>query len=118
MTLTRSKYAAIFLLAALLLAAYPFLTMAATPTGTTSPPSKWTNVQQIIDFLNEILDVLFTIFLIVAVIMLVLAAFNYLTAGGDEEKVDKAKNMVKYAVIAIIIALLAASIPTVLDSFL
>lgn len=47
---------------------------------------------------------------ILSVLMLVWGAIMYITSGGDTSKVTKAKNTILYAVIGIIIALLATAI--------
>jgi hypothetical protein len=47
------------------------------------------------------------VFWIVAVAMVIWAAFLYLTAGGNEEKIKEAKKRLLYAVIAAAIALSA-----------
>jgi fumarate reductase subunit D len=48
--------------------------------------------------------------IIVCVFMILWAAFNYVTSGGDEKKVESAKKTIYYAVIGLIVALLAVSI--------
>jgi len=58
------------------------------------------------------------IFFVIAVIFIILAAFGYLTAGGEEEKVSKAKKQLVYAVVAIVVALLAFFIPTIIQDIL
>lgn len=61
---------------------------------------------------------IYRIFFIVAAVFIIIAAFNYLTAQGDPEKVGKAKSMIIYAVIAIVVALLAFSIDQIVATFL
>lgn len=58
-------------------------------------------------FLTTITDWLFGILIVVAVIFLILAAFNFITAGGDPEKVGTARQQVIYAIIGLIVAILA-----------
>lgn len=58
------------------------------------------------------------IFYIIAVLFLILAAFKYLTSGGDSTKVGEAKQMIIYAVIAIAVALLAGGMTTIVRNFL
>ena len=43
----------------------------------------------------------------VAVLYLIVGGFLYITAGGDEGKIDKAKNTIKNAIIGIVVILLA-----------
>ena len=50
----------------------------------------------------------FTIILFaLAVIFFILAGFNYLTSGGDSEKVGKAHKMVIYGLVALAVAIVA-----------
>ena len=44
------------------------------------------------------------------------AAYKYLTAGGDPEKVKSASNILIYAAIAIVVALFARGLPTLIYS--
>lgn len=47
---------------------------------------------------------------IIAVIMLIIGGIRYITSGGDAKKVTDAKNTVLYAIIGLVIALLAFAI--------
>ena len=62
---------------------------------------------ELIDVLETFIDWLFTILLIVAVIFLVIAAFTFISASGDPDKVGKARNFVLYALIGVAIAVAA-----------
>ena len=55
---------------------------------------------------------------IMAVVMIVYAGYVYITSGGDEKNTAKAKNMLLYAVIGIVVAILAYSVVTFAKSFL
>mgnify|MGYP001584148999 CR=1 FL=1 len=110
----------IIALAAIALVAAPLAAFAqpqlqAPPTGT---PPGFADINDFVNLLNTIIQWLFYLLLIVAVLMLIWAAFTYLTAGGDEEKIGKAKNMILGAVIALVIAFVASGIPTLVGSFL
>ncbi len=61
---------------------------------------------------------LYTLFFIIAVVYILLAAFNYLTAGDDSSKTGKATKMIRNAVIAIIIALLSGGFSLIINNFL
>jgi len=74
--------------------------------------------EEAISLLRQVLVWLATIFWILAVIFIFWAALNYLTARGDQEKADKAKKMLWYAIIAIAIGLIAYSLPTFVNRFL
>jgi hypothetical protein len=45
--------------------------------------------------------------MVVAVIYIIMAAFNFVTAAGDPEKVTKARNFVLYALIGVLVAFAA-----------
>jgi len=47
---------------------------------------------------------------VIFVILLIVAGFNWMTAGGDEEKINKAKSTIKAAIIGLIIVVAAYSI--------
>ncbi|MFA6354691.1 MAG: hypothetical protein WCX12_03360 [Candidatus Paceibacterota bacterium] len=78
------------------------------PIGTTPGPS---SVGGAIDWFGTILTWVARIFWIAAILFIFWAAFLYLTAAGDPEKVKKASHTLLYAVIAIVIGLMAYGIP-------
>lgn len=59
---------------------------------------------------ETIINVVFTALLIFAALTLIIAGFDFATAGGDSEKVKKAREKVLYAVIGIVVAFLAKGI--------
>ncbi len=59
----------------------------------------------IIELLERIVDYLFTFLLIVAAIFIVIAAYTFVTAGGDTEKVKTARTWVMYALIGVAVAM-------------
>jgi len=60
---------------------------------------------------------MFYVLMALVVIFLIMAAYKYLTSSGDPTKVHEATNMILYAVIAIVVALLAKSIPLIVVNF-
>ena len=56
--------------------------------------------QEIITFLASILAVL-------AILVIVIAGILYITSGGDQGRIDTAKSWILYAIIGLIVALLA-----------
>ena len=52
-----------------------------------------------------------------SVLFVIYAAFLYLTAAGNEDQVKSAKNIIIYAVIAIVIALLSQLVTGVVKQF-
>jgi|SRR3989344_5226943 len=74
------------------------------------PPTPIKSIDDIILAITKLLTWVFTIFFLVAAIVIVLAAYNYLTAGGNEEKISTAKKQLTWAIVAIAIALVARGI--------
>ena len=94
--------------------------------NTPAPPSAPSNVPQSgITSVGAVLNLLCVVFawafyflIVLAVIFVIVAAFKYLTAAGDPEKVKSAGATLLYAAIAIGVALLARAVPLVVGSFL
>lgn len=82
------------------------------------PGSPITTVTGVVDVLDNIVRWVYIIFFILAVLFIIFAAFTYLTAGGDEDKVKKAKDQIIYAAVAIIVALLAVGFRPIIENFL
>ncbi|MBI3638601.1 hypothetical protein HY227_02555 [Candidatus Wolfebacteria bacterium] len=59
------------------------------------------------DLIREIIRRVYIIFFFIAVIFVFVAAFYYLFAMGDPEKIKKAKNMIVCAAVAIVMMFLA-----------
>ena len=58
----------------------------------------------------------FALFLALSVIYIILAAFQFVTGGGDPAQVSGARQKLIYALIGIAIALIAAGFPAILRS--
>ena len=55
--------------------------------------------------LDDMTNWLFAILLIVAVIYVIIAAYHFITAQGDPDKVKLARNMVLYSLIGVAVAI-------------
>jgi amino acid transporter len=62
------------------------------------------------DVIVNIINYLLAFLALLAVIMILFGGFQWLTAGGNEEKVDKAKKILTAAVIGLVIIILAWAI--------
>lgn len=62
--------------------------------------------QTIVNIISWVLGIL----ALVAVVMIIIGGFQWMTAGGNEEKIEKAKKVISAAVIGLIIVLLAWAI--------
>ncbi len=91
------------------LAAAPYLAFAQQGGGPVNVSGVW-------DLLCTLFGWLFMGIMFVAVVYIILAAYNYLTASGDAKKVEKANHMLLYAVIGVVIAVLARNIPKIAAS--
>ena len=65
-----------------------------------------------VDVVITVVQWFYTIVFIVAVLFILLAAYNFITSGGDEEKTGTAKKQLMYAVIGVAVALLSYGIVT------
>jgi len=74
------------------------------------------NVEGVVVILITILKWTYSIFFIVAVFMILMAAYTYLTAQAEPEKIKNATNQIVWASIAIAVALLAVSISMIVKS--
>lgn len=66
------------------------------------PPAMTGN--DLITALQRLVNWLFTILLIVAVIFIIISGYNFVTAQGDPEKIHKARNFVLYALVGVAVA--------------
>lgn len=76
------------------------VTKGANATGTSGGPT-------LADSIKTVTDVLLFIIGTVSVIMIVLGGIRYTTSNGDSSQVTAAKNTILYAVIGLVVALLA-----------
>ena len=67
-------------------------------------------------FLCNIISWMIMILFAVAIIMIVMAAFQYVTAGDDTEKTSKARRTLTYSAIGIAVALIAYGFPAIVSS--
>ena len=81
-------------------------------------PSPINTATDIINVFNKISVWIATAFWIAAAIAIFYAAYLYLTASDNEEKVKKAHKQLLYSVIAIAVALMAYGFPTLIENIL
>ncbi len=67
---------------------------------------------------TKIANIIGTIILAVSVIMILFSAFNFLTAGGDTEKVASARNTLIYALVGVAVSLLAYVLPNLVQTLI
>ncbi len=77
-----------------------------------------TDISGFVGLICTVVNWLFTFLIVLTILFIIVAAFIYVTAGGDPEKVRGATGWIIYAVVAIVIAVLAKGIPLIIGSFL
>lgn len=85
-------------------AAEPFEPKGITPVDV-STETKFINI------ISNTASALFNILMALAVILLIVSALFYLTAAGNETQLTRAKNTLIYAIVAVVIALIAVALP-------
>lgn len=84
-------------------------------------PNNYQNINQITGaagIICTIINWVFWLLIILTIIFVLVAAFRYLTAAGEPEKVKKAGQTLLYAAIAVIVALIAKGLPLIVSSFI
>jgi len=71
---------------------------------------------EVVGIIITIVQWTYSIFFVVAVFMILMAAYTYLTAQAEPEKIKNATNQIVWASIAIAVALLAVSISAIVKS--
>ena len=96
----------------LVLAAMPMIASADIP-NPTIPEQQGGNV---IDIINTILNFIWPVFIGVAVIFFLVAAFIFVTANGDPGKVGAARQSLLWGVIGIVVGVIAFSLPFLIQN--
>ena len=78
--------------------------------GVNSINPEGTSTKSLPEMIKIILTAVFTVIGMVAVVMIIIGGVNYATSQGDPAKATKAKNTIMYAVIGLVITLLAIAI--------
>lgn len=75
-------------------------------------------VQQIYGILKKAVQYTYVAFFFVAIFFILLAAYNFLFARGDPQKIKNARNEILWAIVAIVIALLSVAAASIVQSFI
>ncbi|USN96554.1 MAG: hypothetical protein H6797_05855 [Candidatus Nomurabacteria bacterium] len=78
--------------------------------GVTSVGGTQTGTQDLQDKIKTVVNVLLFLLGAVAVIMIIIGGIRYATSNGDAQAVKSAKDVVLYAVIGLVVAILAYAI--------
>lgn len=68
--------------------------------------------------ISNVATFLFTSLMAVSVIVFIVAGFMYLTAGGNEQKVETATQAITYGVVGIVVAVFAYAIPKLIQAII
>ncbi|MDP3982095.1 MAG: hypothetical protein Q8P70_00890, partial [bacterium] len=77
---------------------------------------RFTDVGGLIGAVERILNIVFAVLLVVVVVMLVWGSIEFVTSAGEEKAVSGARSKMMYAVIGLVLALIAAGIPPLIRS--
>lgn len=83
----------------------------------TNAPTGPRTTGELVQVIQRIINLLFTALIIIAVVFIFIAAFIYVGAGGDATKVKKAKDYIVYALIAVVVGILAQGLVAVIKAF-
>jgi hypothetical protein len=98
---------------------FPIAAMAQIPSPPVTAPNSGINSSGAIQSsLCTVINWVFYILIVFAVIFVLIAAFRYLTAGGDPEKVKKASSTLLYVAVAVVVAIIAKAFPSLIGSFI
>ena len=86
--------------------------------GTGNPDAMVSNALTVQQIATGVLKFLLSVVGIIAIISLVIGGATYLTAYGDEKRLDKAKSIIKYSIIGIIVVLAALIIANQIGKFI
>ncbi|MCL5017460.1 MAG: pilin [Patescibacteria group bacterium] len=96
----------------------PVLTFGQSNFGVNVPTTNITSLSAVESIITKIVNWLTGLFFVAAILFIFYAAWLYLTAAGDEDKVAKAKNQLMYSIVAIAVALLAGTMRYIVQSIL
>ncbi len=100
--------------------ALPVLASAQITQPPVTAPSSINNIGQITGsagIICTIINWIFWLLIVLTIIFVLVAAFKYLTAAGDPEKVKAAGSTLLYAAIAVVVALIAKGLPLLVSTF-
>ena len=92
-----------------------FASLAFLPTtvfATIAPPTPPSGVSNLglIETINKVSSAILAIIGVIAVLFLIIGGFQYVTSAGNPDSVQKAKSTILYAIIGLIVAILAWSV--------
>ncbi|MDE2018844.1 MAG: hypothetical protein KGJ13_00680 [Patescibacteria group bacterium] len=98
-------------------AATVFSTALANAQDQTAPSNVLTGPGDVTNLFCGVLNWMFWGLIVLGIAMVLVAAYGYATSSGDPERAGKASKTLLYAVIAIVVGLLAQGVPFIVASF-
>ena len=77
-----------------------------------------TTLQNIVDIMDKVGKWIFAIVFALAIIFILVAAFQFLTAAGSPERIASARQMLVFALVAVAVAVVAWGLPTLVKTLL
>ncbi len=105
-----SSFALIAFLAILIVPSFVSAQFGGTIPNTETPSENFQSIGSFMGWVRTILGYLITAFWILTVVMLLYAAYLYVTSGGDEDATKKAKDYLMYGLIGAGVALLSTGL--------
>ncbi len=102
-----------FILTFLLALPLPFLNQAFGAQITIPNPLNYDSVEELI---KAIIDFLWTLALVLVPLLVVIAGFLFITAGGDPQKVTNAKRMITYIIVGFLVIASAKGLITLIQT--
>ena len=106
----------ILILAGLLLV--PTLTLLAAVAETPPVVAPVQSLQNLVDIMDKVSKWIFAIIFSLAIIFILVSAFQFLTAAGNPEKITSARQILIYALIAVGIAVVAWGLPILVKALI
>ncbi len=88
------------------------------PSGFSGPVTTVTTGGNLVTTIQALTNWFFVVFLLLAVIFVILAAFQFLSGGGDPQAVNQARQKLIWAAVAVIVATMARALPTVVNNII
>ena len=82
------------------------------------PPENVADINSFIKAIDLIAKWMYNILLALGVVFVLYAAFLYMISQGNEERMERAKKVLIYAIVALVIAVLAGGISSVVEDFI
>lgn len=83
---------------------------------TSAIPNPVNNLQGVFDMMCLFAAYFVWTVIILTVIMVIVAAFHYLTSAGEAEKLTKARQLLTYSAVGILVVLCAVTFPVIVGS--